>query len=74
MTYPLSKFTAFTKTINAIHIHSHIGTVIAGSIFTRQTTTKMRSAMLSSLAPNSLSVFVLLAMKPSSMSVTPAAA
>ena len=46
--------------INATHTHSHSGTVIAGSILTRQTTTRMRSAMLSNLAPSSLSVPVLL--------------
>ena len=74
MTNPLMTFTTFTMTIRAIHIHNHIGMVIAGSIFTRQTTTRTRSAMLSSLAPSSLSVPVLLAIKPSAMSVAPATA
>lgn len=47
MTNPLIMLTTFTMIINAIHIHIDIDTAIAGGIFTKQTTTRTKLAMLS---------------------------
>ena len=71
---PLTRFAVFTTAISATHVQSHKGTVMVGKIFRKQTTTRTKSAMLSSLAPSSLTVSVLLATNPSSVSVALASA
>ena len=54
-----------------VHIQIQYGTDRNGSILTAYITAKIKSAMLSSLAPFSLSVCSFRARKPSSTSVTP---
>lgn len=57
--------------IMTIQIHSQIGNCIVGSIFTKHTAANTMSAIVSNIAPNSLSDFVLLAIAPSAISVIP---
>ena len=57
--------------IMAIQIYSQTGSCVMGSIFTKHTATNTMSAAVSSLAPNSLMVFVFLAIFPSIISVKP---
>ena len=57
--------------IMTIQIHSQIGNCIDGSIFTKHTATNTMSAIVSNIAPNSLSDFVILAIVPSAISVIP---
>ena len=52
-------------------IQSHPGTGIADSNLMIDTTAKMRSAAVSSWLPNSLTLFVFLAIVPSSISLKP---
>ena len=58
--------------ITPIHTQSHVGIVRTGSSFIIQAATNTMSAMVSSLEPNSLAVFVFLAIGPSTISVNPA--
>ena len=55
-----------------IHVHNHIGISNIGKNFIRQITTNTKSAKVSSLEPNSLTVFIFLATVPSIISVNPA--
>ena len=57
--------------IMTIQIHNQTGNCIVGSIFTKHTATNTLSAIVSNIAPNSLSDFVLLAIAPSAISVIP---
>lgn len=57
--------------ITIIHSHSHFGICITGNTFVKDTATNIKSAMVSNRAPNLLSVFVLLAIVPSSISDNP---
>ena len=60
--------------ITAIQTHSHTGISRTGISFIRHTATKTKSAIVSSFAPNTLTVFVFRATGPSIISVNPAAA
>ena len=62
----------FITAIAPVQIQTHTGKSITGSSFIRHTAAKEKSAIVSSLEPNSLTVSVILAAAPSSMSVTPA--
>ena len=68
MAYPDIMLMILTKAITAVHTYSHIGISITGRIFIRQTATNTKSAIESNLDPNSLTVFVFLAMVPSTVS------
>ena len=53
------------------HIHNHFCICITGKILNKDTVKNVISAIVSKFAPNLLTVFVLLAMVPSTMSVNP---
>ena len=57
--------------ITVIHIYSQLGIWITGSSLTKHAPTNRKSATVSNLDPNSLTVFVFLAMVPSIISVKP---
>ena len=71
-TYPEMMLIIFISAINTIHTYSHAGMLITGRNFIRHTTANTKSAAVSNLAPNSLTVFVLRAMVPSITSDKPA--
>ena len=53
------------------HINNQMGISIAGNIFIKDTVTNARSAAVSILDPNSLTLFVFLAIVPSIISLKP---
>ena len=57
--------------IMPIQVHNQTGNCINGSIFAKHTAVNTVSATVSSLAPNLLTDFVILATIPSVMSVIP---
>ena len=57
--------------IAAIQTHNQMGKCIRGSIFAKHTAANTMSAAVSNLAPNLLTVFVFLAIAPSTISVIP---
>ncbi len=68
---PQRIFPIFMLAIIKIQTHSQTGRCIKGSIFTKQTATNTMSAAVSNLAPNSLILFVFLAIVPSIASEKP---
>lgn len=62
----------FIRAITPVQTYSQVGISMTGSSLIRQTTTNTKSAAVSSLAPNSEVVFVLLATIPSTISEIPA--
>ncbi len=69
---PKIKFNNLIAAIIIAHAKINLGKSTTGSSFIMQTAVKAISASVSSFEPNSLVVSVLLAIKPSSMSLTPA--
>ena len=62
----------FIRAITPVQTYSQVGITMTGSSLIRQTTTNAKSAAVSSLAPNSVAFFVLLATIPSTISEIPA--
>ena len=74
ITYPDTILMNLISAITAVQMVSHAGTSSTGINLIRQTTTKMKSAAVSNLAPNSLAMPVFRAVAPSIISERPAAA
>ena len=70
-TYPHMILLILITAIVPNHIHNHPGIGIAGNSLNKDTTTKMRSAIVSSWLPNLLVLFVFLAIVPSTISLKP---
>ena len=70
-TYPHMILLILITAITPPHIHNHCGIWIAGNNLNKDTTTKMRSAIVSSWLPNLLVLFVFLAIVPSTISLKP---
>ena len=70
-TYPHMILLILITAITPPHIHNHCGTWITGNNLNKDTTTKMRSAIVSSWLPNLLVLFVFLAIVPSTISLKP---
>ena len=70
-TYPQIRLPILTTPITAIHTHNHCGIGTIGRSLAEEADRNTKSATVSSLAPNSLTVPVFLAMLPSIISVTP---
>lgn len=66
-------FIILISAMRTIQIHNHNGTARLGSNFHRHTATNTKSAAVSSFAPNSVTVPVFRATRPSIISVSPAA-
>ena len=66
-------FTTFMRAMIPIQPYSHAGILRTGSSLVRHTTTNTKSATVSSLAPNLLTVSVFLATNPSRISDNPPA-
>ena len=70
-TYPHMILLILITAITLPHIHSHCGIWITGNNLNKDTTTKMRSAIVSSWLPNLLVLCVFLAIIPSTISLKP---
>ena len=70
-TYPHMILPILITAITPPHIHNHPGIWIAGNNLNKDAATKMRSAIVSSWLPNSLVLFVFLAIVPSIISLKP---
>ena len=70
-TYPHMILLILITVITLPHIHNHTGIWISGNNLNKDTTTKMRSATVSSWLPNLLVLFVFLAIVPSAISLKP---
>ena len=70
-TYPKMMLLILISAITLPHIHNHCGIWIAGKNLNKDTTTKMKSAIVSSWLPNLLVLFVFLAIVPSIISLKP---
>lgn len=69
--YPHIILLILTTAIKPLHIHNYHGIWITGNNLNEDTTTKMRSAIVSSWLPNLLVLFVFLAIVPSIISLKP---
>lgn len=70
-TKPMTTLTTFIKAMTAAQTQTHTGNSMTGSSLHKHTATKTISAKLSIRSPKRLSLFVLRATKPSTMSDNP---
>ena len=69
--YPHMILLILISAITAPHTHNHPGALIVGKILIKAAVTNVRSAAVSILDPNSLVLFVFLAIVPSIISLKP---